>query len=134
MRGFFIAQKKLIWINSIMDILSPRSVITAIRRKVRRLRPAMVEVLPRLKAITAEETKDTITMWDIYCRWAAASKEEREFANNQIKTLLKTAGLAGVVILPGTPLILPALVKLAKTAGIDILPKWAERGFTNETT
>lgn len=97
-------------------------------KKVRGIPPAIKEMLPRLKEISAEETRDTIAMWDIYWRWTDATDEEKKFANNQIKNLLKTAGLAGIVVLPGTPLILPMIVKLARKAGVDILPKWADGG------
>lgn len=100
-------------------------------KKVLGIPPAIKEMLPRLKEISAEETRDTIAMWDIYWRWMDATGEEKEFANNQIKNLLKTAGLAGIVVLPGTPLILPMIVKLARKAGVDILPKWAD-GVKNE--
>lgn len=86
------------------------------------------EMLPKLKEIASVESQNTAEMWDIYWRWMDATDKEKEFANNQIKNLLKTAGLAGLVILPGTPLILPMIVKLARKAGVNILPKWADGG------
>lgn len=104
-----------------------RSTIEREERQEQRI-SKIKKMLPRLKEIVSVESQNTADMWNIYWQWGTASKEEKKFANNQIKILLKTAGLAGIIVLPGTPFILPALVKLAKKAGIDILPKWADGG------
>lgn len=92
------------------------------------------ELWPRIKEIVGEESKGTAKMWEIYLKWNEASDEERKFANDQIISLLKTAGLAGMVLLPGTVLVLPSLVKMSKKMGMNILPKWSRRRDDNEIT
>lgn len=102
-----------------------RSTIEREEKREQRL-SKIKKMLPKLKEIASIESQNTVEMWNIYWRWSAASEAEKKFANDQIKTLLKAVGLVGIIALPGTVLILPTLVKLAKTVGVNILPKWAE--------
>lgn len=52
-----------------------------------------------------------------------ASPQQMEQANADFVNLLKSLGLGTLLVLPGSPITIPALVKAAQKFGVDILPK-----------
>lgn len=77
-----------------------------------------------LKQGLAQETQETKKMLQIYQRYTRGEVSELELqeANRQFVSVLKSLGLSIVVILPFSPITLPALVKLGDKMGVDILP------------
>jgi hypothetical protein len=80
--------------------------------------------LEKIKAALSEESEQTKEMVEIYQRFlqGKASAEEMGSANEQFKSFLKTIGLGVLVVLPFSPITIPAIVNLAKKYGVDILP------------
>lgn len=77
-----------------------------------------------LKRGLAQETVETKKMLQVYHRYTQGEVTEQELqeANRQFGNVLKSLGLSIVVILPFSPITLPALVKLGDKLGVDILP------------
>jgi hypothetical protein len=65
-------------------------------------------------------------MLDVYFKSieGSVSNEELDFANNQLKQVLKNLGLGILVVLPFSPITIPYLIKKSKEFNIDIVPKW----------
>ena len=65
-------------------------------------------------------------MLDIYIKYAegSASNEELDFANEQLKQILKNLGLGILIILPFSPITLPYIFSKAKELNIDLIPNW----------
>ena len=84
------------------------------------------EKLIELKNVIGQETSDTKDMIQTYYNWVKgrATPEEISEANNQVKDLLKGSILASLFLvpLPGMPLVIVGLAKLAKKFGIDLMP------------
>ncbi len=72
-----------------------------------------------LEAIAAREMMGT------YYRFVRrqATPQEMEEANAEFRNLLKSLGLGTLFVLPGSPITIPAAIKIARSFGIDILPK-----------
>jgi hypothetical protein len=80
--------------------------------------------LLEIKELLAKENDQTNEMIDTYQRYVqgTVSDDEMDKANEQFKNLLKTVGLGVLVVLPFSPITIPAILKLAKKHGIDVLP------------
>jgi hypothetical protein len=80
--------------------------------------------LEKIKAALAQETEQTKEMLGTYQRYAQgqATEPEMERANTQFKDLLKTLGLGVLAVLPLSPITIPAIVKIGKKYGIEVLP------------
>lgn len=65
-------------------------------------------------------------MLDIYIKYAegSASMDELDFANEQLKQILKNLGLGVLIILPFSPITLPYIFSKAKELEIDLIPNW----------
>lgn len=65
-------------------------------------------------------------MLDVYIKYAegSASNEELDFANEQLKQILKNLGLGILIILPFSPITLPYIFSKAKELNIDLIPNW----------
>ena len=65
-------------------------------------------------------------MLDVYIKYAegSASNEELDFANEQLKQILKNLGLGMLIILPVSPITLPYIFSKAKELNIDLIPNW----------
>lgn len=72
-------------------------------------------------------------MLDIYIKYAegSASMEELDFANEQLKQILKNLGLGVLIILPFSPITLPYIFSKAKELEIDLIPNWY-KSLSNE--
>ena len=46
-----------------------------------------------------------------------------ELANAEFRNFLKTLGLGAMIAIPGSFITIPLTVKIAKSLGIDLLPK-----------
>ena len=83
--------------------------------------------LSKVKAILANETKESNEMLKIYQKYVTndekITEEELEKANKQFSDLLKGLGLAGVFALPGGLLAIAFIVKIGEKLGIDIIPE-----------
>ncbi len=84
------------------------------------MRKALV-VLQKGLAQESAETRQMLAIYHKYTRGEATEQEMQE-ANQQFKDVIKGLGLSVVVILPFSPITLPAIVKLGKKVGIDVLP------------
>ena len=91
--------------------------------------------LKKIKLALAEETDQTKEMLATYQRYVQGEAAEAELqeANEQFKDLMKSIGLGFLVILPFSPLTIPAVVKLGKKYGVDVIPS-AVRNQMKEKT
>ena len=80
--------------------------------------------LKKIKLALADETNQTKAMLATYQRYThgLATEAELQEANEQFKDLMKSIGLGFMVILPFSPITIPAIVKLGKKYGVDVLP------------
>lgn len=90
------------------------------RELIIRVRRSLV-VLRHGLAQETVETKEMIAVYQRYTR-GQATDEEMQLANQQFLDVIKGLGLSVVVILPFSPITLPAIVKLGSRVGIDVLP------------
>ncbi len=81
--------------------------------------------LKKIRQVLTDEKEATFEMLTIYRRYlqGKATQEEMHQANEQFRSLLKTAGLGIVTVLPLAPITIPMVVALGKKLGIDVLPK-----------
>ena len=72
----------------------------------------------------AQETVQTKAMLDTYRKYllGQASDAEMQLANEQFRDVLRGLGLSIVVILPFSPITIPAIVKLGEPFGVTVLP------------
>ena len=72
-------------------------------------------------------------MLDVYIKYVegSASNEELDFANEQLKQILKNLGLGILIILPFSPITLPYIFSKAKELEIDLIPTWY-KSLSNE--
>ena len=79
------------------------------------------------------ENRENKKMLDIYIKYAegSASMEELDFANEQLKKILKNLGLGVLIILPFSPITLPYIFSKAKELEIDLIPNWY-KSLSNE--
>ena len=80
--------------------------------------------LKKIKLALADETEQTKAMLATYQRYTQglATKAELQEANEQFKDLMKSIGLGFMVVLPFSPITIPAIVKLGEKYGVDVLP------------
>lgn len=95
-----------------------------------KMRKALV-VLQKGLAQESAETKQMLAIYHKYTRGEATEQEMLE-ANQQFKDVIKGLGLSVVVILPFSPITLPAIVKLGKKVGIDVLPSAFREHLNND--
>lgn len=81
--------------------------------------------LHKLQTALKLEAAAVQDMLEIYYRYinGEATQEEMEQANADFRNFLKTLGLGALIIIPGSFITIPIIVKMAKSLGIDILPK-----------
>ncbi|WP_338291376.1 hypothetical protein [Planctobacterium marinum] len=92
-----------------------------------KVRKALV-VLQKGLAQEREETKQMLAVYHKYTRGEASEQEMLE-ANQQFRDVIKGLGLSVVVILPFSPITLPAIVKLGQKFGIEVLPSAFKEQF-----
>ena len=82
--------------------------------------------LKKLKHSFLTESEENRKMLDIYVKQIEGdiSKEELNYANRQLKQVLKSFGLGILVILPFSPISIPYIVNKAKEMNIDLIPEW----------
>ncbi len=97
----------------------------------RRFRANAEVYLRKIKLALAEETDQTQAMLATYQRYlqGAATDAELREANEQFRDLMKSIGLGFMVILPFSPVTIPAVVKLGKKYGVEVLPSAVRRQF-----
>lgn len=83
----------------------------------------------KLKESFLEESEENRKMLDIYVKSieGQASKEEINYADNQLKQIFKNLGLGILTVLPFSPITIPYVVKKAQEYGIDIIPNWYKK-------
>ncbi len=81
--------------------------------------------LNTLQNALALEATAVQQMLEVYYRFinGKASQEEMDQANADFRNFLKTLGLGALIIIPGSFITIPLIVKLGKSVGINILPK-----------
>ncbi len=89
-----------------------------------KVRTNVESLLVKIRDALNEERAETQEMLAIYQRFVQgkASDEEMERANDQFKSFLKTIGLGIVVVLPFSPITIPAIAKLGKKYNVDVFP------------
>lgn len=90
----------------------------------RRFRLRLKRDMLMLQGALAQEKQETIEMLEIYKRYTKkqASKKELAEANQQFADLLKGLGLGVVAMMPFAPITIPIVVKIARYAGVEVLP------------
>lgn len=85
----------------------------------------LIKDLLMLKNALKQESLAVQGMIEVYYRFVAgnASKEEMDLANAEFRNFLKNLGLGALVVIPGSFITIPLIVKMSKTLGINILPK-----------
>jgi hypothetical protein len=93
-----------------------------INSQVNRLNDLIVDFLKRLKK-EGNETSEAAIILSRYAKGEKVSKEEMEKFRNQMIDVIKVLGI-GVpfTIIPGSSLLLPLVLSIAKKYNIDILP------------
>ena len=96
----------------------------SIEQLSRKFRAKADVYLEMIKVALAEETEQTKEMLATYQRYTLGQATEAELrvANEQFRDLLKSIGLGFMVILPFSPITIPAIVKLGKKYGVEVLP------------
>lgn len=91
------------------------------------------KTLSKLQKSFLVENRENKKMLDIYIKYAegSASNEELDFANEQLKQILKNLGLGILIILPFSPITLPYIFSKAKELEIDLIPNWY-KSLSNE--
>ncbi len=82
------------------------------------------EFLEKTKSVFQTEAKNTKEMWEIYQKSATgdATANEVSKANKIAQDLITSTRFAFLMMVPGTVMMLPMLVKFAKDYGIDLVP------------
>jgi hypothetical protein len=90
-------------------------------------------VLSKLQESFLIENRENKKMLDVYIKYVegSASNEELDFANEQLKQILKNLGLGILIILPFSPITLPFIFSKAKELEIDLIPNWY-KSLSNE--
>lgn len=85
-----------------------------------KIRPFLLKLRDALK----EESEETREMLATYQRFLQkeASDDDMKKANEQFKSFLKAMGFGVVVVLPFSPITIPAIIRLGKKYGVDVLP------------
>jgi hypothetical protein len=75
-----------------------------------------IKLLSKLQESFLIENRENKKMLDVYIKYAegSASNEELDFANEQLKQILKNLGLGILIILPFSPITLPYIFSKAK--------------------
>lgn len=91
------------------------------------------KTLSKLQKSFLVENRENKKMLDIYIKYAegSASMEDLDFANEQLKQILKNLGLGVLIILPFSPITLPYIFSKAKELEIDLIPNWY-KSLSNE--
>ena len=92
-----------------------------------------LRALSKLQESFLVENRENKKMLDVYIKYAegSASNEELDFANEQLKQILKNLGLGILIILPFSPITLPYIFSKAKELNIDLIPNWY-KSLSNE--
>jgi hypothetical protein len=98
--------------------------LDVIENYIRIHRDELIQKILKIKDALAKEGEQSIKMFETYAKYTQglASVKEMDEANNQFKDFLKTIGLGVFAVLPGSPITIPLLIKLAEKLGIDIMP------------
>ena len=88
-------------------------------------------VFEKVQAVFKAEGDNAQGMWATYFKAAKGDATPNEIASANAKAteLLKTTVFAGMVAMPGTIFILPALIAKAKEHNIDLVPKSVSAHF-----
>ncbi len=89
------------------------------------------ETLEKVKKVFQSELKNSKEMWSTYQKAATgdASINEITAANKKAQELLVSTRFLALLALPGAVFMLPALVKIAKEYGVDIIPDSVQAEF-----
>lgn len=90
------------------------------RRHMLSLRRNMLKLKTALSQEKAE-TREMLHIYHLYLQ-GQASPQEMKVANEQFLDILKGLGLGVFAVLPFSPVTIPAIVKLGKMVGVEILP------------
>ena len=89
------------------------------------------EFFEKVKAVMQDESKNASLMWEIYQKSLTgdASFNEIKRANEIYGELLKSTRFAAILVFPGALFALPALVKISKEFGVDLVPATVIKHF-----
>lgn len=93
--------------------IAKRKALISLRRNVL--------VIKRGLAIETQETKVMLNTYHRYTQ-GSASKAEMDLANKQFGNVIRSLGLGIFVLLPFSPITIPAIVKLGEKLGVSVLP------------
>jgi hypothetical protein len=80
------------------------------------------------------DTKDLLPLIRKFIKTKTLSKNEKEIFQKQMKDNLKLLGLGAIaaIPIPGTMLLIPVIVQLAKKFNINLLPDVKEEKLKND--
>jgi len=89
------------------------------------------ETLNKVKKVFEAEAANSKDLWTTYQKMAKgdASVNEINTANKKAQELLKSTQFAFLLALPGSVLLLPAIIKFANEYDIDLVPTSVSREF-----
>jgi hypothetical protein len=92
-----------------------------------------MQTLIKIKNALSVEGHGAKQMIETYLNYTQgnATEEDMERANQQFQSFLKTIGLGVFAVLPFSPITIPALVKLGKKYGVDVIPESFKKEFFN---
>ena len=93
-----------------------------INDQVNRLNDIILDFLKRIKK-EGSETSEAVIILARYAKGEEVSKEDMDKFRNQMIDVLKVLGIGiPFTIIPGSSLLLPLVISIAKKYNIDILP------------
>lgn len=107
-----------VWIHFVKAPI--RVIVIGRKRTFIKLKRQMIS----LKVALSQEKVETKEMLSIYKKYTKrqADPDEIALANKQFMDILKGLGLGVFAVLPFSPITIPAIIKLGKMVGVDILP------------
>jgi len=85
------------------------------------IKTAMIEIKDCF-ALERDQTIDMLRTYKNYVLGRNIDNEEMEAANRQIIDVFRASGLSIMIILPGSVITIPFLVKVARKYNIELLP------------
>lgn len=91
-------------------------------KKIQQLNDIIIDFLKRLKK-EGNETSEAAVILSRYAKGEEVSKEDMEKFRNQMLDVIKVLGIGiPFTVIPGSSLLLPLVISIAKKYKIDILP------------
>lgn len=89
------------------------------------------EFFTKLQSIFYSESTNSMDIWKTYQKSLSGDATPNEItdANKKTMELMKTAGFATLVAVPGMFFILPSLIEMSNKYGVDLVPQSISKEF-----